>query len=157
LLQLDLATLHEAIAAAVPRRECLLGAHRARVAPFNVDHRYVEDELAYLLRDARPRAVIYHARFAASLGRILDRLDGEVLLLQVADESGADLLPGALDYEAALGTRRPPTERLRHVAHIGVRTRDFAFRTHGRTPPPADFRVTLSGPGPGGKPLISSR
>ncbi|MGH3390741.1 MAG: TIGR03084 family metal-binding protein [Actinomadura sp.] len=48
------------------------------------------------------------------------------------------------DVADALGVERAPTHRLRHVAHIGVRTRDFAFRTHGRTPPATEFRVTLS-------------
>jgi 3-oxocholest-4-en-26-oate---CoA ligase len=165
--ELDLATLHEAIAAAVPDRECLVwrdrrlswhevtdrtrrlarvlhdhglgtrgtataaapwtsphdhlalylhncpeyleglvGAHKARVAPFNVNYRYVEDELAHLFADARPGAVIYHARFAGALAQVLDRLEERrppaPLLLQVADESGAALLPGARDYEAAL-------------------------------------------------------
>jgi uncharacterized protein (TIGR03084 family) len=50
------------------------------------------------------------------------------------------------DVVDALGVRREPTHRLRHVAHIGVRTRDFAFHTHGLTPPTAEFRVALSAP-----------
>ncbi|TDC55764.1 AMP-dependent synthetase [Actinomadura sp. KC345] len=166
---LDLATLHEAIAAAVPDRECLVwrdgrrtwrevsertrrlagvlhanglglhgdggraldpwesphdhlalylhngpeyleglvGAHKARVAPFNVNYRYVDDELAYLFADARPAAVMYHARFAPVIGRVVKGLDGPPLLLQVADESGRDLLPGALDYEQALAQASP--------------------------------------------------
>jgi acyl-CoA synthetase (AMP-forming)/AMP-acid ligase II len=82
--------------------EGLVGAHKARVAPFNVNYRYVDEELAYLFSDARPAAVIYHAAFAASMGRVLGRLERAPLLLQVADESGAPLLPGALDYEAAV-------------------------------------------------------
>ncbi len=36
--------------------------------------------------------------------------------------------------------------RLRSVAHIGVRTRDFAFTVHGLTPPAELFHVELSGP-----------
>ena len=45
--------------------------------------------------------------------------------------------------------RRPrtPTDRLRHVAHIGVRTRDFAYLVHGRPPPAEPFRVELAAPG----------
>ena len=42
--------------------------------------------------------------------------------------------------------RRPrrhpePTDRMRHVAHLGVRTRDFSFVAHGWTRPPEEFRV----------------
>ncbi|GAA0568652.1 AMP-binding protein [Actinomadura livida] len=171
---LDLATLHEAIAAAVPDRECLVwgdhrvtwremaertrrlanvlhghglglredggraepwesphehlalylhngpeyleglvGAHKARVAPFNVNYRYVDDELAHLFRDARPAAVIYHARFAPVIGRVVAQLERRPLLLQVADASGEDLLPGALDYEEALA--KASAEPLRDV------------------------------------------
>ena len=33
-------------------------------------------------------------------------------------------------YEA-LGVEPEPTDRIRHVAHLGVRTRDFAFAVHG--------------------------
>jgi uncharacterized protein (TIGR03084 family) len=50
------------------------------------------------------------------------------------------------DVADALGERREPTHRLRHVAHIGVRTRDFAFRNRGLEPPAEEFRVVLRGP-----------
>jgi uncharacterized protein (TIGR03084 family) len=51
-----------------------------------------------------------------------------------------------LDIADALGIDRPATTRLRHVAHISVRTRDFAFNVNGRTPPPEPFRVELDAP-----------
>jgi uncharacterized protein (TIGR03084 family) len=51
-----------------------------------------------------------------------------------------------LDVADALGVRVEPTARLRHVAHIGVRARDFAFRVNGRQPPAEPFRVELTGP-----------
>ncbi|MGW0731361.1 TIGR03084 family metal-binding protein [Streptomyces sp. NPDC002851] len=50
------------------------------------------------------------------------------------------------DVADALGVHKPPTARLRHIAHLGVRTRDFAFRTHGLTPPAEPFRVELAAP-----------
>src|SRR5262245_55168451 len=82
--------------------EAMLGAFRARVAPFNVNYRYVDDELLYLLDDADAAGLVYHARYAPTLARIRDRLPRLRLLLQVADDSGEPLLPGALDYETAL-------------------------------------------------------
>ncbi|MET8425040.1 AMP-binding protein [Nocardia sp. NPDC004860] len=83
--------------------EGMLGAAAARAASLNVNYRYVEAELTYLLDDASARAIIYHARFAPTLAAVLDSLrERPVLLLQVADESGNALLPGALDYEEAL-------------------------------------------------------
>lgn len=50
------------------------------------------------------------------------------------------------DVADALGITRTPTARLRHIAHLGVRTRDFAYVIRDETPPPAPFRVVLAGP-----------
>ncbi|SDC42739.1 TIGR03084 family metal-binding protein [Actinokineospora iranica] len=50
------------------------------------------------------------------------------------------------DVAAALGVSRVATARLRHVAHLGVRTRDFAFLVNGKTPPVDPFRVELAAP-----------
>jgi uncharacterized protein (TIGR03084 family) len=52
----------------------------------------------------------------------------------------------AQDVADALGVRREPTARLRHVAHLAVRTRDFAYALHGRTPLAGEFRVELRAP-----------
>lgn len=94
--------------------EGMLGAAAARAASLNVNYRYVEAELTYLLNDASARAIIYHARFAPTLGAVLGSLrQPPTLLLQVADESGNALLPGALDYEnalAAASSDAPPTD-----------------------------------------------
>ncbi len=51
-----------------------------------------------------------------------------------------------LDIADALGAVRTPTDRLRHIVRLGVRTRDYAFGVHGLTPPFEDFRVELTGP-----------
>jgi len=50
------------------------------------------------------------------------------------------------DVADALGVRREPTARLRHVAHLGVRTRDFAFIQRGMQPPAGEFRIELTAP-----------
>ncbi|MEN8706686.1 MAG: TIGR03084 family metal-binding protein [Nocardioides marinisabuli] len=52
----------------------------------------------------------------------------------------------ALDVYDALGVRREPTDRVRHVAHLGVRTRDFAYSVHEQQPPAEQFRVQLVSP-----------
>ncbi|MCA9504260.1 MAG: acyl-CoA synthetase [Myxococcales bacterium] len=82
--------------------EGMLGAWRARAAPFNVNYRYVDEELLYLFENAGARAIVYHASFAPRIAAIRDRLPALELLIQVADESGEPLLEGALDYEQAL-------------------------------------------------------
>ena len=94
--------------------EGMLGAFKARAAPFNVNYRYVDDELIYLLDNADARAVIFHASFAPTLARIREQLPGVKLWIQVADDSSEALLPGALDYEEALAAAAssPPSPDL---------------------------------------------
>ena len=82
--------------------EVTLGGYAARTAPFNVNYRYVADELAHLLDDAGAGALVYHARFAPQVAEVLPRLRRRPLLLQVVDDSGEGRLDGALDYEEAL-------------------------------------------------------
>jgi uncharacterized protein (TIGR03084 family) len=55
------------------------------------------------------------------------------------------------DVADALGAAPPATERLRHVAHIGVRARPFSYATNGREVPDGEIYVELVPPG-GGEP-----
>lgn len=50
------------------------------------------------------------------------------------------------DVADALGLDRTPTGRLRDIAHLGVRTRDFAHRLHGEPVPQTPFRIELEAP-----------
>jgi 3-oxocholest-4-en-26-oate---CoA ligase len=80
--------------------EAMLGAWRARVAPFNVNYRYVKSELHYLLADSGATALIYHASFAPRVADVLRDLPRLRVLIQIADDSGNDLVHGAVDYES---------------------------------------------------------
>lgn len=50
------------------------------------------------------------------------------------------------DIVDALGVERAATERLRHVAHIGVRARPFSYRINDKEPSTDDVRVELISP-----------
>ncbi len=89
--------------------EAMVAGYRARVAPFNVNFRYVEEELLYLLADAKARALVYAAEFAPNVQSIRGRLPELKVLIQVADDSGNELLPDAVDYESIVGTPVPAT------------------------------------------------
>ena len=52
----------------------------------------------------------------------------------------------SLDVAEALGVEPEPSDRIRHVAHIGVRTRNFAFSVHGLEAPTEEFRIELRSP-----------
>ena len=77
--------------------EAMVAGYRARVAPFNVNYRYVEEELLYLLADSQARALIYSAEFAPHVQAVRGRLPNLQVLIQVADDSGNELLPDAVD------------------------------------------------------------
>jgi fatty-acyl-CoA synthase len=82
--------------------EAMLGSWKARVAPFNVNYRYVAEELQYLLNDSQASAIVVHSRFAPLLQEVRGSLPNLRVILQVPDSSNNDLLPGAVWYEDAL-------------------------------------------------------
>lgn len=87
--------------------EAMLGAYKARLAPVNVNYRYVAEELRYLLQNSGAKAIVYHSAFAPTLASVLADVPDLRVLLQIADDSGNDLLPGAEWYEDALAAASP--------------------------------------------------
>jgi fatty-acyl-CoA synthase len=82
--------------------EAMLGSWKARVAPFNVNYRYVAEELEYLLRDSQASACIVHSQFAPLLDAVRHQLPNLKVIIQVPDASGHPLIDGAVWYEDAL-------------------------------------------------------
>lgn len=92
--------------------EGMLGAFKSRVAPFNVNYRYVDEELIYLLNNAKTKALMFNSSLADRVQKIRDQVPTLELFIQVADED-RPLLKGALDYEVALensSTEQPNCE-----------------------------------------------
>ena len=52
----------------------------------------------------------------------------------------------SLDVHEALGAPVEDTDRIRHIAHLGVRTRNFAHQLHGLDAPTEEFRIDLVSP-----------
>ncbi|MCB1037970.1 MAG: AMP-binding protein, partial [Acidimicrobiales bacterium] len=87
--------------------EAMLGSYKGRSAPFNVNYRYVAEELRYLLDNAQAKVVVFHSAFAPTLEEVLAELPSIELLVQVPDDSGNELLPDAIDYEELLASASP--------------------------------------------------
>ncbi|MDQ6934141.1 MAG: TIGR03084 family metal-binding protein [Actinomycetota bacterium] len=51
-----------------------------------------------------------------------------------------------LDVAETLGEPPEPTDAIRHIVHLGVRTRDYAFAMHGLPVPSEDFGLSLVAP-----------
>lgn len=52
----------------------------------------------------------------------------------------------SLDVHEALGAPPEITDRIRHVTHLAVRTRNYAFANNGLEPPAEEFRIELAAP-----------
>lgn len=52
----------------------------------------------------------------------------------------------SLDVHDALGVKKEPSNRIRHVAHIGIKARGFAYALNQLTPPSEEIRVELTAP-----------
>jgi len=88
--------------------EAMFAAFKIRAVPVNVNYRYVEDELRYLLDDSNAKAVIFHREFAPKLAAIRADLPTLGAYLAVDDDSAADLGPlDGVDYEQTLADASP--------------------------------------------------
>ncbi|MCB1031418.1 MAG: AMP-binding protein, partial [Acidimicrobiales bacterium] len=87
--------------------EAQLAASKAGAAAFNVNYRYVAEELAYLFNDANAAAIVYQGCYSDTLAEVLPHLNRSPLLVRVDDGSGDELLNGAVDYESALSSSSP--------------------------------------------------
>ncbi|MBX7448991.1 TIGR03084 family protein [Mycolicibacterium sp. 3033] len=102
---------------------------------------------AELLDDWRAtRAALHDALLTVGEGRKLPWFGPPMSAASMATARLMETWAHGLDVADALGVRRTPTARLRSIAHIGVRTRDFAFTVHGLTPPSDVFHVKLRAP-----------
>ncbi|MDE0805606.1 MAG: acyl-CoA synthetase [Acidimicrobiales bacterium] len=93
--------------------ETMLAGFKGRVAPFNVNYRYVEEELRYLLANCNANAIVFDGRFAPTLAAVLPDLPNLKTLVQVGDEP---LLDGAISYEDAIAAASPEPRELGRTA-----------------------------------------
>ena len=96
--------------------EGMLAAFKLRAVPVNVNYRYVEDELRYLLDNSDAKAVIFDREFAPKLAHLRADLPALAGYLAVAPLAGGDpdrevaetvAALDAVDYESALADASP--------------------------------------------------
>lgn len=105
---------------------------------------------AELLADwRRTRAALHDALRTVPEGRKLMWFGPPMSGASMATARLMETWAHGVDVADALGVDVVATPRVKSIAHLGVRTRDFAFTVHGLTPPPAPFRVELRAPGGG--------
>ncbi|WP_328362933.1 TIGR03084 family metal-binding protein [Mycobacterium sp. NBC_00419] len=92
------------------------------------------------------RAALHHELRGVADGRKLLWFGPPMSAPSMATARLMETWAHGLDVADAVGVAVAPTERLKSIAHLGVRTRDFAFTVHGLTPPVGPFRVELRAP-----------
>ena len=85
--------------------EAMYGTLKARAVHVNVNYRYLEDELAYLLENADAEVLVFHGALAQPVAAVRDRLPRLRLVVQVDD--GSPLLDGAVPFEELLAAHEP--------------------------------------------------
>lgn len=103
---------------------------------------------AQLLADWRTtRTRLHDALLAVPDGRKLPWFGPPMSAASMATARLMETWAHGLDVADTLGIARQATARLRSIAHIGVRTRDYAFAINGQDPPGEPFFVELQAPG----------
>jgi uncharacterized protein (TIGR03084 family) len=92
------------------------------------------------------RAVLHDELLHVQDGRKLPWFGPPMSAASMATARLMETWAHGLDVADALGVKSPATVRLKSIAHIGVRTRDFAFAINGLPAPPEPFRVELLAP-----------
>ena len=86
--------------------EAQYGGFKMRGVPVNVNYRYLDEELWYLLDNSDAEALVFHSSLGDRVARVVDRLPKLKLLVEV-DDGGPGQVPGALAYEAVLAGHDP--------------------------------------------------
>ena len=92
--------------------EAQYGAFKVRGVPINVNYRYLDDELWYLLDNADAEALVFHSSLAERVGQVVDRLPKLKLLIEV-DDAGASGMDRAVAYDSVLATHQPMERMVR--------------------------------------------
>ncbi|HEU4840375.1 MAG TPA: AMP-binding protein [Ilumatobacteraceae bacterium] len=86
--------------------EAQLGVLKGRGVPVNINYRYRDQELVYLLENSDAEALVFHSSLADRVGRVVGDLGALRLVVQVADDD-SPLVPGAVAYEDLVAAHEP--------------------------------------------------
>ncbi|MGB7879102.1 MAG: acyl-CoA synthetase [Ilumatobacteraceae bacterium] len=87
--------------------EAQYGCMKTRGVPINVNYRYLDEELWYLLDNSDSQALFFHSSLGDRVARVIDRLPDLKLVVEVDDGEGAGRVPGALRYDDVMAQHDP--------------------------------------------------
>ena len=86
--------------------EAQYGGFKMRGVPVNVNYRYLDEELWYLLDNSDAEAIVFHSSLGERVARVLPRLPKLKLLIEV-DDGEAGAVPGSVGYEDVVAGHQP--------------------------------------------------
>ena len=118
--------------------EAQYGGFKMRGVPVNVNYRYLDDELWYLLDNADAEALVFHSSLGDRVARVMERLPKVKVWIEV-DDGGAGQVPGALAYEDVLAGHDPMPRITRHEDDL------YMLYTGGTTGMPKGVMYAMGG------------
>jgi 3-oxocholest-4-en-26-oate---CoA ligase len=85
------------------------GSNKHRATPVNVNYRYLDDELAYLVNDSDAEVLVFHSSLGDRVERVKDRCTKLRLLVEVVDDDSAHV-DGSVRFDE-LVAKSPPQPR----------------------------------------------
>jgi fatty-acyl-CoA synthase len=85
--------------------ESQFAAFKLRAVPVNINYRYLDDELLYLLDNSDAEILVFHTGLGERVARVMDRAPNVKLWVEV-DADGA-AIPGAITYESLIDGHEP--------------------------------------------------
>ena len=86
--------------------EAHYAAFKMRGVPINVNYRYIDEELRYLLENSDAEALVFHSSLGDRVERVRERVPNVKLFIEV-DDGDTGRVQGALPYEDVLAGNDP--------------------------------------------------
>jgi fatty-acyl-CoA synthase len=87
--------------------EAQYGGFKMRGVPVNVNYRYLDDELWYLLDNADAEAIVFHSSLGDRVARVAERLPKLKLAIEVDDGEHVGAVPGAVRFDDVIAGHDP--------------------------------------------------
>ena len=87
------------------------GAYKHRTTPVNVNYRYLDDELAYLIDDSDAEVLVFHSSLGDRVASVKDRCEKLRLLVEVDDDGSH--VEGAVRFDELVAAHDPQPRKPR--------------------------------------------
>ena len=82
--------------------ESQFAAFKLRAVPVNINYRYLDDELLYLLDNSDSEILVFHTSLGDRVARVMDRAPNVKLWVEI--DADGDTMSGAVAYESLIGS-----------------------------------------------------